>query len=397
MENGYLYVGSWLDEKETSGGGIRLFKQNAADGTLELIGRYREDIAAGYICISTDKKYLYAVDESKRKPGCVLTDGSVYAFQINQKNGTLTEINHISSCGVFPNYLATASNNRMLFGINYGSEDIVVRSKCNEKGEYMVENIFEESSMFSVKIQPDGSLGKLCDMKIFSGEPARFFEWFQASPHPHCIGIDPSDRMLLVADRGCDEIVTCNYKEKDGRLHNFNRYKTGHGMGPRNCVFHPYLPYVYVAGEVQPYIYCYKYDAQTAKLELKNEYLTVQEELVYNGKNTFFDCAHPSDIRIHPNGKILYIANRGPDTVSCFNILEKEGKLEYRKQIDVEGMGPWSFAIDSKGQYMYIGNKNSNTISVFQIDKNGIPFFHEKVLDVERTVCLKFMEFNESL
>lgn len=394
MGKGYLYAGSWLDEKGLSGGGIHLFKQDASDGALELIDTYREDIAAGYICISEDRKYLYAVDEIKRKPDSVQTDGSIYAFRINQTDGTLSEINHISSCGVFPNYLTITADGRLLFGVNYGSEDVVVRSRRNKNGEFELENIYEESSMFSVKLKPGGGLGEICDMKIFSGEPARFFEWFQASPHPHCIGIDPSGRMLLVADRGCDEIVTCNFNETDGMLHNFKTYKTEHGIGPRNCVFHPVLPYVYIAGEVKPYILMFAYDTGTAELTLVRQYRTVKEELVYNGKNVFFDCAHPSDIRIHPNGRFLYIANRGPDTVTCFQIHEKDGTLSFLSQIHTQGSWPWSFALDCKGEYMYIGNKNTKNITVFQIDANGVPVFSEEVKAVERTVCLKFLELD---
>lgn len=394
MGTGYLYVGSWMDEDGISGGGIRLFKQNGLNGTLELIDRYREDIAAGYICISSDNKYLYAVDEIKRKPESVQTDGSIYAFRINQTDGTLTELNHISSCGVFPNYLAVSADNEWLFGVNYGSEDIVVKSRCNEKGEYILENIYEESSMFSVKLRPDGGLEKICDMKTFSGEPSRFYEWFQSSPHPHCIGIDPQSRMLLVADRGCDEILACNYNQKDGKLKNFNRYGTRRGIGPRNCVFHPSLPYVYVAGEVKPYILAYEYDAETAALKLISEYLTVQEELVYDGENVFFDCAHPSDIRIHPNGKFLYIANRGPDTITCFGIQE-DGKLTFIEQISTEGNWPWSFAMDLKGEYMYVGNKNTQNISAFHIDINGILVFTGELTDAERTVCLKYMQIDQ--
>lgn len=394
MAKGYLYVGSWLNESGMSGGGIHLLKQNDMNGTLEYINTFKEDIAAGYICISEDKKYLYAVDEIKRKPETIQTDGSIYAFKINEMDGTLTEINHISSCGVFPNYLSITKDNKMLFGINYGSEDIIVRSKANTNGVFSLENIYEESSMFTVNIQPDGSLGKICDMKLFSGEPSRFFEWFQASPHPHCIGIDPSNQMLLVADRGCDEIVTCNFNKNNGIFKNFQKFKTRHGIGPRNCVFHPFLPYLYIVGEVQPFILMFKYDAETAKLNLINEYLTVPEDLVYNGKNLFFDCAHPSDIRIHPNGKVLYAANRGPDTISCFNIQETNGELKLIEQINTIGKWPWSFAIDLKGKYMYTGNKSSSNITIFQLDANGIPTFLREYPDIERTVCLKFLELD---
>ncbi len=393
MKKGYLYAGSWLNETGLSGGGIHLFLQDRS-GTLKLIDHYREDIAAGYICISSDRKYLYVVDEIKRKPGTVETEGSIYAFQIDQQDGSLTEMNHIATCGVFPNYLVLSPDNRTLFGINYGSEDIVIRSKCNKNGTYSLEHVYEESSIFSVSVHSDGSLGSIKDMKVVTGEPSRYFEWFQASPHPHCIGIDPAGRMLLVADRGCDQIITCNCAEENGTMNHYHRYQTAHGIGPRNCVFHPYLPYVYVVGEVQAYVLCYRYDAKTAELELIDQYLTVNKAFIYNKKNPFFDCAHPSDIRIHPNGKILYVANRGPNTISIFTIDAKDGKLKLIQEISAKGEMPWSFAIDSEGHYMYVGNKDSNNITIFRLDKYGIPEFKSEMSNISRLVCLKFLEID---
>lgn len=210
MAENYLYAGSWLDDSGRAGGGIHRY-QIKENGELELLDHIAEDVAAGYIAISADKKYLYTVNEIKRRPDVVKTEGGIYAYAINQKDGSLQELNHISSCGVFPNYLVLSSDGRYLYGINYGSEDMVIRSRKNEEGRYVLEEVYEESSMIAVDLQEDGSLGEISAMHLFSGEPSRYFEWFQAAPHPHCIGLDPSDQMLLVADRGCDRIVTCHY------------------------------------------------------------------------------------------------------------------------------------------------------------------------------------------
>lgn len=391
MKTNYLYAGSWLDETGRSGGGIRVYRQQQSGG-IELVAHYREDLAAGYLCISADKRYLYAVDEIKRKPDRVNTDGAIYAFEINAKDGTLTELNHRSSCGVFPNYLALSSDGSMLFAVNYGSEDVVVRSSRDKEGNFFLENIYEESSMISVAVQADGSLGKICDLQKFEGQPSRFFEWFQAAPHPHCIGLDPTDRMLLVADRGCDELTACTWDPKSGKLGHLHKYKTERGIGPRNCVFHPTLPSVYVVGEVKPYVTCYQCDADRAELKETAQYLTTAEELVFDGEKSFFACAHPSDIKIHPNLKTLYVANRGPDTIACFRISEKDGSLAYLQEVPSGGVFPWSMTADTQGSYLYVGNKDSGSISCFAIDAEGIPQLMEQKGSADRIVCLKSIQ-----
>lgn len=119
MAENYLYAGSWLDDSGNAGGGIHLYKIRE-NGELELLEHVAENVAAGYIAISADKKYLYTVNEIKRRPDVVKTEGGIYAYAINQKDGSLQELNHISSCGVFPNYLVLSSDGRYLYGINYG-------------------------------------------------------------------------------------------------------------------------------------------------------------------------------------------------------------------------------------------------------------------------------------
>lgn len=388
MAKNYLYTGSWLDDSGKTGGGIRLF-EILGDGSLKLMEHTAENIAAGYIAISADQKYLYTVNEIKRRPDVVTTEGGIYAYEINQNNGSLRELNHISSCGVFPNYIALTPDGKHLYAVNYGSEDMVVRSRKNEQGEYVLEHVYEESSMIAVDLQNNGSLGDVHDLYTFSGEPSRYFEWFQSAPHPHCIGLDPTGQMILVADRGCDRIMTCRYNENSSRFCDFHEYATEHGVGPRNCVFHPTLPYVYVVGEVKPYVTVYKYNPQTAELSEKVSCLTTDAKLEYMQKDNFFDCAHPSDIRIHPNGEFLYVANRGPDTIACFRISWEDGTLTYLQDVSTEGRFPWSMDFSGDGSNLFVGNKMSECVSAFIVDAEGIPHYSGKTYRTKRVVCLK--------
>ena len=388
MAGDYLYAGAWLDDSGKAGGGIRIYEIQI-DGTLKLVSHVAEDIAAGYIAVSQDGNNLYAVNEIKRRPDCVHTEGGIYAYEMNQTNGTLKELNHVSSCGVFPNYLVPTPDNRCLYAVNYGSEDMVVRSRKNEEGEWILEEVYEESGMVSLDILKDGSLSPVRDLHIFSGNPSRYFEWFQAASHPHCIGLDPTGNMLLSADRGCDQILTCQYDEKQKKFYNVHIYKTMHGIGPRNCIFHPTLFYVYVVGEVKPYVTVYKYEPLKAELMELESYLTADEGMEYKQEGEFFSFAHPSDIKIHPNGKMLYVANRGPDTIACFEILEENGKLRHLTDVSSEGKWPWSMEFTQDGKYLYVANKMSGHISMFSMDEKGIPHFSGKTYEAERTVCLK--------
>lgn len=385
----YIYTGSWKSAPEENDAGIQLYRQNPQNGALETVQRYMAELSAGYICISRDNKYLYAVDEIKRRSDHMETDGSIWAFEINQLDGTLKEINHISSYGVFPNYLAVSKDGKHLFCINYGSEDVLIRTKRNRMGEIEIEHLYEESNMTVFSLRDDGGLKKLEDLKKTEGVPSHFFEWFQSAPHPHCIGISPDGQMILVADRGCDKIITCGYDYKGRKFADLHEYPVSKGIGPRNCIFHPRLNMVYISGEIQPYVIAYQYDSKKRLIEEKQRCLSADDKDIYDGKEyDFFAYAHPSDIQIHPDGSMLYVLNRGPDCIACFKIQE-DGTLQCLSRIATEGVWPWSCTIDDKGNYMYIVHKNSNSISVFNINDDGIPVFTGLKTYINNGVCIK--------
>lgn len=165
------------------------------------------------------------------------TEGSIYAYAVDTQNGLLKELNNVSSCGVFPNYLAVSLDGEYLYAVNYGSEDIIVRSRKNEQGNYVLERIYDESGMTAMGICKDGSLKPVEAMHIFKGRPSMYYPWFQASPHPHCICLSPEGEMLLVADRGCDAIWTCSYDRDKKDFINFHKYNSTLQLfiDSRNC------------------------------------------------------------------------------------------------------------------------------------------------------------------
>lgn len=386
----YIYVGSWLDE-DGQNGGIHAFEQKCS-GELVHLGDYRTDLAAGYLCISPDKRYLYTVNEIKRKPGEMRTSGEIHAFLVNQEDGSLTYLNGISSLGVCPNYLCTTEDGKTLVAINYGSEDVLVRTKKEKDGTYRLEHLYEESSILTIEILKDGSLGKVCDLHVFDGVPSRFYEWFQSAPHPHSVQIDPEGKMVLVTDRGCDELHLFRLNRANRILEQEKVIKTDRGIGPRVCIFHPEKRVVYIVGEVLPYVLVYGYDPETLELVQKQCIATVPESEIYGrNKKEFFDCTHPSDIRIHPKGKVLYICNRGNDTVASFSI-NKEGSLTLVERIPSGGNWPWSCCCDTQANYFYVSNKLNGSVAIFEMGIDG------KLSDtgwdtaVERPICIQTLQ-----
>jgi 6-phosphogluconolactonase len=70
---------------------------------------------------------------------------------------------------------------------------------------------------------------------------------------------------------------------------------------------------------------------------------------------------------IHPTGKFLYASNRGYDSLACFKIDARDGKLISIDQAPTE-KAPQSFDLDPEDRSLYAEGKSSDKIVLYRID-----------------------------
>ena len=75
----------------------------------------------------------------------------------------------------------------------------------------------------------------------------------------------------------------------------------------------------------------------------------------------------PSEVKIHPSGRFLYVANFSSNTVSMYSI-GAGGVLTSIGTAVATGTSPTSIAIDPTGRFLYVTNAGSNTVSQFSIN-----------------------------
>jgi len=75
-----------------------------------------------------------------------------------------------------------------------------------------------------------------------------------------------------------------------------------------------------------------------------------------------------AETTVHPNGKFLYVSNRGNDSIAIFSIDLGNRTLAPVGGIPTGGKEPRHFAIDPSGKYLLAENQFSNNIVVFKID-----------------------------
>ena len=99
MGNKHFYVGTYTqpilfgtgDIFQGKGKGIYYLSMEPDSGALSIEGITEPVDNPSYLCLSPDRKFLYAVNELKQFEG--QNCGAVSAFSVNQQTGALTFLN----------------------------------------------------------------------------------------------------------------------------------------------------------------------------------------------------------------------------------------------------------------------------------------------------------------
>ena len=138
--------------------------------------------------------------------------------------------------------------------------------------------------------------------------------------------------------------------------------------------------------ELKSTVSIFSYDARRGTLQPYQTVRTIPDG--FTGTN------NPAEIEIHPNGRFLFISNRGHDSIAVFAIdqMKRRGTLSLVGHFSTQGKKPRNFEIDPGGTRLFVANQDSGNIVIFDIDQaTGKLTPTGQVLRVDSPVCLKFM------
>jgi 6-phosphogluconolactonase len=348
-----IYVGTYSvrDSK-----GVYVYELNRGTGGLKYIQSIASLESPTYLEIHPNGQYLYTVNR-----GSVNGDsfGSVSAFSINRKNGTLTLINNVSAFGKDPCHIAIDKTGQWAFVANYSEGNLVV-----------------------LPILENGSLGAPTDSKKYSGKSVNKFR--QEQPHVHSTAISDDNRYIYVSDLGTDKIYIYSFDPANGKLSPSQQeeiFVTG-GAGPRHFAFHPAGGFAYSAEELTSTVGVFAVDKNTGALNLLQD--TVRSLPVDTKEvNT------SADIHADPKGKFLYMSNRGADLISIF-VINADGTIKLAGHQKTMGKTPRNFLVDSKGRFLWVAHQNSDNIVTFKINvQNGLLTYAKQQIKVPSPACIK--------
>jgi 6-phosphogluconolactonase len=350
-----LYVGAYTDEGRTNG--IHLVRMDRSTGKLEHIGSVESGANPSFLTIHPNGRVLYAANELATYDG--RKSGAVSSFDIASESGNLTPCNERPSEGGAPCYVSVDRSGKFVLVANYSGGNIALLPLGN-----------------------DGSLSAASHVEQHARTgpaPAG-----REAAHAHCIVADPSNRFVLAADLGVDRVFLYRL-DVDGKA---LRHVAGgdgvmrDGAGPRHLAFHPTLPLVFVANELDSTVSTLRFDAERGSLTPIDTQPSIPAG--WPTRN------YPGDIHLTPSGRTLHVSNRGHNSISVFSVSDT-GALALEQTTSTGGDWPRNFSLDPTGRWLLVANQRSGSIVVLACDpRTGRLTTTDERLAISRPACVRF-------
>jgi 6-phosphogluconolactonase len=356
MDGDLLYVGTYTES--TRSDGIYLVRMDRHTGQLRQVGSVDAGPNPSFLAIHPNGRVLYAVNELEQYQG--RPTGAVSAFAIETETGALTRLNEEPSEGGAPCYVSVDHSGRVALVANYAGGSVAL-----------------------LPIEANGALAPAAQVVQHTGTGPRPER--QEAPHAHCILPDPSNRFALAADLGADRVFVYRLDLGGTSL----RHVEGGdavmrpGAGPRHIAFHPTLPLVFVANELDSTVATLRFDTERGALSPQDTQSSVPAG--WTGTN------YPADIHVAASGRSLHVSNRGHNSIAVFSVAASTGALVLDQVVATEGDWPRNFSLDPTGRWLLVANQRSNSVVVFGRDPdNGRLTPTGQRIAIPSPVCLRF-------
>lgn len=318
--DGLAYVG-------TDGSALRALRVDTCAGRLALVGPVADVAKPRWTVSHPTQPILYAA----------LDAGRVAAFAVDRASGALLPLNDAPAGGTGTTHLYLDAPSMTMLVANFSS-----------------------GSASTLAVQADGHLGeRVSTLQATGSGPHRR----QASPHAHGLAVAPDGRFALVADMGADRVFVYGLDRATHALQADTAgrsFATPAGSGPRRAVFGAGGRVVYVLNELSAEIMTLRWDGAAGRLT-PLQTLPVSTPEFQGAKST-------SEIELSPDGRHVYVGNRGENLLTVYRADPGTGELSLVHRLPSGGDGLWHFDLDPTGRWLLVANYRSNRITLFAVD-----------------------------
>ncbi|MEY5026174.1 MAG: hypothetical protein RLZZ244_1702 [Verrucomicrobiota bacterium] len=345
-----FYIGTYTDANGSKG--IYRGVLDSEAGTAKVTGLAGEIPNPSFLAIHPKGKLLYAAVENQ--------GGQVAAFAI-QPDGALRLLNTESSRGNGNCHVWVDASGKNVLAANYG--DGVV--SC-------------------LPIREDGTLAPASSVIRQKGSGPN--KERQEGPHAHAI-YNLGD-FVYTCDLGTDDVFVYRFDAQTGKLtpHSPASARVPAGGGPRHLAFHPDGTMAFSNNELTSAVTAFRLDSARGTLSPVHTVSTLPEGYAGAAANS------TAEIHCHPNGRFVYVSNRGHDSLAVFSIAQ-DGHLSRVEIADAKVKVPRGFAISPDGKWLIAAGHFSNDLALHSIDaQTGKLTFKSFVGKVSKPVNVEFLK-----
>lgn len=337
-----VHIGGYTAQSGGRAAGIVAACRDPASGELTPLGTAAVTASPSFLVRHPVLPVLYAVNE--------LSEGQVSAFRV-APDGDLAPLGVQPTGGAEPCHLAVAPDGRHLFVANYGGGSVAV-----------------------FPLDPTGVPGERTDLVHHEGhgpDPER-----QEKAHCHMVSPDPGAGPLLAVDLGTDSVYRYDLDAASGRLvPRAPRLRTPAGTGPRHLARHPDGRRCWLVGELDGTVTAYDLTPGGA--------LHQRERVDASGRAGH---VQPSEVAVGPDGRFLYVGNRGVGTVAVFSVAGGSPRLV----AEVDTGGEWPRHLALTGGHLYVADERADMIRIFRVDPDtGVPAAVGEPVPVASPTCVR--------
>jgi 6-phosphogluconolactonase len=308
--------------------GILAYDWEPATGELTPAGVAARLANVDWITFSPKREFLYAaseVDSFNGKP-----TGEVASFSV--ENGKLQPVSAQNSASTGTCHVALDHTGGVLLEADYGG---------GSAASFLV---------------TEGKLSPAVWTEHYIGHGPNKDR--QQSAHAHFASFSPDNRFAYINDLGMDCIHIYKLNAATAMLTPAGAYHARPGSGPRTLHFHTNGHTAYSINELDSTVDVLEWSKANGSLTLVTRIALLPAG--YTGDT------HGCDTVISKDGKSVYFANRGNNSIYLFHADEKSGALTPGGRFDCGGKTPRNFVLDPTERWMLVANQDSNQISVFR-------------------------------
>jgi 6-phosphogluconolactonase len=376
-----------------AGGGISVFEISADGSSITPLAGGVEDMPkrAGYLTYAPKAGVLYSVDERKtdgrgpKKPA-----SGVMSFKVDAQSGKLTFLNRQPTVGAMPASITVDEERKLLFTANHGFFDYVVKAIETADGKWVEKFEYDDSTVVQYGLEEDGSIGAVQDVHVLTGygtdpnDSPQGGGHAQASPHAHIVVIDPSGTFLVVCEKAGERIYV--YRIGGRRLTLASVYQCPAGTGPRHAAFDN-KGRMFMTCEFSSELWSFDFDSSSGVLKFIDKQSTLSG---FTGRN------ETATLQVHPNGRFVYMNNRGQDDVVWYSIsedghLKKAGRVELSKSEDPKD-ATRCMTLSPDGAFLLVPDRPADVIRSYAVDANDGSLKAMTEVPVQNPVFIQFIE-----